>query len=250
MGVSVSTSLGPFVIATLPDMAMAPIDRALRLFQDAFGGEPAGVWSAPGRVNLIGEHTDYNGGLALPIALPQRTYAAVRVRPDGVLRVVSDGMPGGPVSVPLAEVGPGSPGGWAAYVAGVFWALRDAGYAVPGADVALASSVPVGAGLSSSAAVECSVGAALSDLADLGLLADLDGRRRLATVCQRAENDIAGAPTGGMDQLASMLGTAGHALLLDCRDGSTQAVPFDLAAHGLALLVVGTRAPHALVDGQ
>ena len=162
MGVSVSTSLGPFVIATLPDMAMAPIDRALRLFQDAFGGEPAGVWSAPGRVNLIGEHTDYNGGLALPIALPQRTYAAVRVRPDGVLRVVSDGMPGGPVSVPLAEVGPGSPGGWAAYVAGVFWALRDAGYAVPGADVALASSVPVGAGLSSSAAVECSVGAALS----------------------------------------------------------------------------------------
>ena len=250
MGVSVSTSLGPFVIATLPDMAMAPIDRALRLFQDAFGGEPAGVWSAPGRVNLIGEHTDYNGGLALPIALPQRTYAAVRVRPDGVLRVVSDGMPGGPVSVPLAEVGPGSPGGWAAYVAGVFWALRDAGYAVPGADVALSSSVPVGAGLSSSAAVECSVGAALSDLTDLGLLADLDGRRRLATVCQRAENDIAGAPTGGMDQLASMLGTAGHALLLDCRDGSTQAVPFDLAAHGLALLVVDTRAPHALVDGQ
>jgi galactokinase len=90
-------------------MAMAPIDRALRLFQDAFGGEPAGVWSAPGRVNLIGEHTDYNGGLALPIALPQRTYAAVRVRPDGVLRVVSDGMPGGPVSVPLSRGGPRLP---------------------------------------------------------------------------------------------------------------------------------------------
>ena len=231
-------------------MSLPPIDRALQLFHEAFGGDPDGVWSAPGRVNLIGEHTDYNGGLALPIALPHRTYAALRARTDGILRVVSDGMPGGPVTVPLAEVGPGSPSGWAAYVAGVFWALREAGYAVPGAEVALASAVPVGAGLSSSAALECSVGAALSDLAGLGLLADAAGRRRLALACQRAENDVAGAPTGGMDQLASMLGAAGHALLLDCRDGSTQVVPFDLAAHGLALLVVDTRAPHALVDGQ
>jgi len=250
MGVSVSTSVRAPLITTLLDMSLPPIDRALQLFHEAFGGDPDGVWSAPGRVNLIGEHTDYNGGLALPIALPHRTYAALRARTDGILRVVSDGMPGGPVTVPLAEVGPGSPSGWAAYVAGVFWALREAGYAVPGAEVALASAVPVGAGLSSSAALECSVGAALSDLAGLGLLADAAGRRRLALACQRAENDVAGAPTGGMDQLASMLGAAGHALLLDCRDGSTQVVPFDLAAHGLALLVVDTRAPHALVDGQ
>ena len=238
------------VITTLLDMSVPPLQRAQHIFHESFGGDPDGVWSAPGRVNLIGEHTDYNGGLALPIALPHRTYAAVRVRPDAVLRVVSDGMPGGPVTVPLADVGPGSPVGWAAYVAGVFWALREAGYAVPGADVAVASAVPVGAGLSSSAALECSVGAALSDLAGLGLLADVAGRRRLAAACQRAENDVAGAPTGGMDQVASVLGTAGHALLLDCRDGSTRAVPFDLSAHGLALLVVDTRAPHALVDGQ
>jgi galactokinase len=238
------------VITTLLDMSLPPLERAQQLFHESFGGDPDGVWSAPGRVNLIGEHTDYNGGLALPIALPHRTHAAVRVRPDAVLRVVSDGMPGGPVTVPLADVGPGSPVGWAAYVAGVFWALREAGYAVPGADVAVASAVPVGAGLSSSAALECSVGAALSDLAGLGLLADVAGRRRLAAACQRAENDVAGAPTGGMDQVASVLGTAGHALLLDCRDGSTRAVPFDLSANGLALLVVDTRAPHALVDGQ
>jgi len=110
--------------------------------------------------------------------------------------------------------------------------------------------VPVGAGLSSSAALECAVGAAVSDLEGLGLLADEAGRTALAAACQRAENEIAGAPTGGMDQLASMLGRPGHAVLLDCRDGSTRAVPFDLGAHGQTLLVVDTRAPHALVDGQ
>jgi galactokinase len=231
-------------------MSDKSLERAAARFSVAFGGNPDGIWSAPGRVNLIGEHTDYNGGLALPIALPHRTCAAVRIRPDGVLRMSSDGMPGGPVTIPVADVRAGSPGGWAAYVAGVFWALGEAGYAVPGADVAIASTVPVGAGLSSSAALECSVGAALSDLGGLGLLDTPAGRTELAALCQRAENDIAGAPTGGMDQLASMLGRLGHALLLDCRDATTDAVPFDLAAHGLALLVIDTRAPHALVDGQ
>jgi len=210
----------------------------------------AGVWSAPGRVNLIGEHTDYNGGLALPIALPHRTTATVQLRTDGLLRVSSTARPGESVVVTLDDISPTVPGGWAAYVAGVFWSLRQAGYAVPGADVQVASAVPVGAGLSSSAALECAVAAALSDIAGLGLLDDDAGRARLAQVCQVAENDIAGAPTGGMDQAAAMLCRPGNALRLDCRSGVTTQVPFDLEAHGLALLVIDTKAPHALVDGQ
>jgi galactokinase len=223
---------------------------ALHRFTEVFGGAADGLWSAPGRVNLIGEHTDYNGGLALPIALPRRTYAAVRPRDDARLRVASDGIPSEPVEVALEDIGPGSPGGWAAYVAGVFWALRRRGYAVPGADIHVTSDVPVGAGLSSSAAIECAVAAALSDLGGLGLLADDAGRARLAEACRTAENEVAGAPTGGMDQAIAMRAQPGHALLLDARSGAVEQVGFDLAGHGLALLVVDTRAPHALVDGQ
>ena len=222
-------------------------------FECTFGTAPEGVWSAPGRVNLIGEHTDYNGGLCLPIALPQRTYAAAAVRGDDVLRVASlqvDDPDSEPVEVRLGEVSPERPGGWASYVAGVPWALRDDGFDVPGLDVVVDSVVPVGAGLSSSAALECSVGAAVSDLAGLGLLADATGRARLARACIRAENDIAGAPTGGLDQSAALLSSDRTALLLDCRSWETEPVPFDLAATGYALLVTDTHAHHELVDGQ
>ena len=228
-----------------------PADAAAQAaFESAYGSRPSGVWSAPGRVNLIGEHTDYNGGLALPIGLPQRTYAAVRLRDDGRFRATSTTSPGAVVEVDIEAIGPGAPRGWAAYLAGVCWALRQEGVAVPGVDVAVASAVPVGAGLSSSAALECCLVAALSDLLDLGLLADDDGRARAAALCQRAENEIAGAPTGGMDQAASMRVTPGHAILLDCRSGEVEQVPVDLGAHDLSLLVVDTRAEHALVDGQ
>jgi galactokinase len=222
---------------------------AAELFRRTFASGPVGVWSAPGRVNLIGEHTDYNAGLCLPIALPQRTYAACSPRDDGRLRVVSaqgDDI----VDVRLDEVAPGRPPGWAAYVAGVPWALARAGYAACGLDVAVDSSVPLGAGLSSSAALECAVGAALSDLGGLGLLDSNDGRAALAAACVEAENTIAQAPTGGMDQSAALLATEGNALLLDCRDHHTEQVPFELSRHGLALLVIDTRAEHALVDGQ
>jgi len=225
-------------------------DAAAAAFASAFGRLPSGIWSAPGRVNLIGEHTDYNGGLALPIALPQRTYAAVRLTDDTRFRATSTSASGGVVEVDLAAIGPGRPRGWAAYLAGVCWALSQDGVHVPGVDVAVASDVPVGAGLSSSAALECSLVAALSDLLGLGLLDDDAGRARAAALCQRAENGIAGAPTGGMDQAASMRATEDHAILLDCRSGDAEQVPVDLAAHGLTLLVVDTKAEHALVDGQ
>ncbi|WP_411284439.1 galactokinase [Lapillicoccus sp.] len=227
-----------------------PAAAAAEGFHRLRGSAPEGVWSAPGRVNLIGEHTDYNGGLALPIALPQRTYAAVRLRDDGHLRVSSDVAGGDVVDVAVADITPDLPGGWASYVAGVWWAVHRSGQDVPGADVHLVSDVPVGAGLSSSAALECCVAASLSDLLGLGLLEHDDGRARLAAWCQEAENVIAGAPTGGMDQAISMRAIEAHAALLDCRSGGVEQVPFDLTARALALLVVDTRAEHALVDGQ
>ncbi|NUO34485.1 MAG: galactokinase [Dermatophilaceae bacterium] len=225
------------------------MDRLADDFERTFGAASAGVWSAPGRVNLIGEHTDYNGGLCLPIALPQRTYAAVSRRDDGVLRMAS-AQQDGVVEVSLDEISPERPGGWSAYVAGVLWALAKDGLEVGGLDVLVDSTVPVGAGLSSSAALECAVAAAASDLFGLGLLESAEGRARLAARCVEAENTIAGAPTGGMDQSASLLCDERSALLLDCRSGDTRQVPFDLGGAGHVLLVTDTRAEHALVDGQ
>jgi galactokinase len=219
-------------------------------FIAAYGTRPTGVWSAPGRVNLMGEHTDYNEGLCLPIALPHRTFAAVKRRGDDRLRVHS-AQDATSWEGALEDIAPGRPDGWPAYVAGVPWALADlVGHPLPGLDVLVDGHVPLGAGLSSSAALECAVALALDELADLGLGGSDQGRGRLAEACDRAENVIARAPTGGMDQAASLRCTAGHALLLDCRDGSVEQVPLDLDAAGLAWLVVDTRARHALVDGQ
>ncbi|MBF4160164.1 galactokinase [Nocardioides acrostichi] len=205
-------------------------------------------WSAPGRVNLIGEHTDYNGGLVLPIAIPQRTTVTATRRDDDL--IIARSSHGDPAEVELADVGPGSPSGWTAYVAGVLWALRRDGLAAGGLEVSVDSDVPVGAGLSSSAALECAVALAADDLFDLGLGDSDEGRARLAAACVRAENEVAQAPTGGMDQAASLRCREGHALLLDCRSGATEDVPFALGAHGLTLLVVDTRVQHALGDGQ
>jgi galactokinase len=218
-------------------------------FSDAFGSEPSGVWSAPGRVNLMGEHTDYNAGLCLPIALPHRTYAAVRLRPDRLLRLRS--LQSSEVyDLDLDDVAPGNPSGWGGYAAGVVWSFEAAGHRVRGLDLMVDGQVPVGAGLSSSAALECAIGAAISDLMELALLSDDHARSRLARICVNAENTIARAPTGGMDQSASLRCQEAHALLLDCRDGSVQQVPFDPSANELSLLVINTRSKHSLVDGQ
>lgn len=225
--------------------------RARDLFAEHIGGTPDGVWAAPGRVNVIGEHTDYNNGFCLPIALPHRTYVAARRRDDDKVVLVSQ-LADSILSWEgtLDEIAPGSVNGWQAYTAGVAWALREAGYEIGGFEAALVTCVPLGAGLSSSAAVECGVGLALADLYDLGLSDSDAGRTDLVNAARAAENEVAGAPTGGLDQTASLRTTDGHALLLDCDDWSVRQVPFDLDAAGLELLVIDTRASHRLVDGQ
>jgi galactokinase len=197
----------------------------------------------------MGEHTDYNAGLCLPIALPQRTYAAVRLRGDRRLRMASVQTPR-TYDLELDDVQAGNPPGWGGYAAGVLWALQEGGYQVGGLDLMVDGQVPQGAGLSSSAALECAVAAAASDLFDLGLLRDDTARATLAGICVKAENTIAGAPTGGLDQSAALRCQVSHGLLLDCQDGSIDQVPFDPPAHGLALLIMDTRAEHRLVDGQ
>ncbi|NJP32799.1 galactokinase [Micromonospora sp. HSS6-12] len=219
--------------------------RATAGFRSRYAAEPAGRWAAPGRVNLIGEHTDYNDGYVLPFALPLRTVVAAATREDESWTVCSE-LDDDPVEFgPDAADEPGRVTGWAAYVAGVVWALRDAGYAVPGARLAIASDVPLGSGLSSSAALEAAVLAALVDLGGLDLPAEKQPR-----LAQRAENRYVGAPTGIMDQSAAIRCRAGHALFLDCRDESVEHIPFDLDDAGLAVLVVDSRAPHRHADGE
>ncbi len=222
-------------------------------FRRAYDATPDGVWWAPGRVNLIGEHVDYHEGLCLPVALEIGTAVALRVRSDTVVRVGS-GQRDQAWTGDLRRVGVDPVPDWAGYVAGVAWALRQVGHAVPGFDVWVEGAVPLGAGLSSSAALECAVAVALAELHDLPGASTQDdvGRAALAGACIRAENEIAGAHTGGMDQSVSLRAEAGHAMLLDCRDFSIRQLPFDapLAHAGLEVLVVDTRAHHALVDGQ
>ncbi|MER8120001.1 galactokinase [Streptomyces sp. NPDC094031] len=214
-------------------------------FAELYGARPQGVWAAPGRVNLIGEHTDYNDGFVMPFALPHHTLAAVSRRDDGLLRLHSADMDGGVAALRLDALAPGTDPAWTAYPAGVVWALREAGHPVTGADIHLASTVPTGAGLSSSAALEVVIALALCDLYGLDL-----ARWQLARLCQRAENVYVGAPTGIMDQTAAACCEPGHALFLDTRDLSQRQIPFDLAAEGLRLLVVDTQVKHAHSGGE
>ncbi|MGW2133011.1 galactokinase [Streptomyces coelicoflavus] len=214
-------------------------------FRELYGAEPEGVWAAPGRVNLIGEHTDYNDGFVMPFALPHQAVAAVSRRDDGILRLHSADIAADPVELRVADLAPGSDKSWTAYPSGVVWALREAGHELTGADVHLSSTVPSGAGLSSSAALEVVLALALNDLNSLGLR----GWQR-ARLCQRAENVYVGAPVGIMDQTASACCEEGHALFLDTRDLSQRQIPFDLAAEGMRLLVVDTRVKHSHSEGE
>ncbi|MCR2783458.1 MULTISPECIES: galactokinase [unclassified Microbacterium] len=234
--------------------AQPTADAARDLFATLTGNEPVGTWSAPGRVNLIGEHTDYNDGFVFPFATPHRTHVALGTRTDGRIRVTSTFDPV-PVEVALADLDALFPSEdaprvpeWSAYPLGVAWALLHAAGlsadAVTGVDLAFASDVPVGAGLSSSAAIE---GAAATALAETWGI-DLD-RVTLAKVGRRAENEAVGAPTGIMDQMASMLGQPDAAIFLDCRSLDVHVVDLGFAAAGLELVVIDTHVKHAHATG-
>jgi galactokinase len=228
--------------------------RGARWFAECFGQEPEGVWFAPGRVNLIGEHTDYNEGFVLPFALGQGVVAAAARRDDDVLALRTRRDPGTVVDVALkplragtlpGEIRDGMPG-WARYPAGVAWALLAMGHPVAGVNLAIDSCLADGAGLSSSAALECSVALALTELSGAVDVA----RPELARIARRAENEFVGVPSGIMDQTASLLCRAGHALLLDCQSLESSQVPFDPVAAGARVLVIDTRAKHELAAGE
>ena len=220
------------------------IESAAAAFEARYGYAPTGVWSAPGRVNLIGEHTDYNLGFVLPFAINRRTYAAISLRQDQTVRVTSS-FSDEQHQIELAEISKDAANDWAAYPFGVAWALaklcQTAGV---GFDAYFESDVPVGSGLSSSAAIECSTSLALNELWQTNL-----SRPELARAGQLAENEIVGAPTGIMDQSASLLGERDHAVFLDCKSLEAQSIELGFDNAGLELLIIDTRIAHRLSDG-
>jgi galactokinase len=236
---------------TLPRSNDEIVSDVASAFTELFGRTPDGVWSAPGRVNLIGEHTDYNEGFVFPFAIDRRTVLAFGTREDRFIRV-SSSFTDEVVEINLDdlavdELEPGLLSGWSAYPFGVVWALGQFGadlVSASGFDAYLESTVPVGAGLSSSAAIESSIALALNDSWGVGL-----DRQTLAKVGQLAENKAIGAPTGIMDQSASLLGRRDAAVFLDCRTLESEVVDLGFAAAGLELLVVDTRVEHAHATG-
>ena len=209
-------------------------------FLETFGAEPDLVAAAPGRVNLIGEHIDYSDGFVLPFAIKDRTLVAARKRGDSTVRIASAQRRNKIVTVDISKVKPGLKGEWERYALGVLWALG----VKEGVDLLIDGHVPLGAGLSSSAALECSVATAMNHLFDLGF-----NLEELARLTQKAENQYVGVPCGIMDQSVSLMATQGSALLLDCSDLTTKNIPFDVASSGLELLIIDTQAHHALTDG-
>ena len=209
-------------------------------FASHFGTAPQVIAQAPGRVNLIGEHVDYNEGFVLPFAIDSVTYCALSVREDQKINLVSEQQPKEIFTTSIEDLQKKPVEIWPRYILGVIWSLD----IKSGLDIYIDGHVPLGAGLSSSAALECSVATALNKRFNLNL-----SESELARATQRAENDYVGMPCGIMDQSISLMGKAGFALLLDCRDLATELVTVDFAGSELRLLVIDTRAHHALVDG-
>ena len=209
-------------------------------FEELFGSAPEVVASAPGRVNLIGEHVDFLDGFVLPFAISNVTTVAIARNQSKQIRTASMQKSGVIFQREAAKLVPKTGEAWSRYPVGVIWALGIS----TGLDILIDGEVPLGAGLSSSAALECAVATALNSLFELGF-----SLPELARIAQRAENIYVGMPCGIMDQSVSLMAKAGNALLLDTRDLSTEQIPFDIAPLGLELLVIDTQVHHALVDG-
>jgi len=210
------------------------------IFEQNFGKPAEIFWQAPGRVNLIGEHTDYNQGFVLPMAIEKRTLVAIARNDLSAHRIYSantNELIEHPAPIENLEIS-----GWARYPLGVLKLLEISGQ---GLDIAISSDVPIGGGLSSSAALECSVGAAANQLLALG-----HEKLELAKICQRAENEVVGAPTGNMDQIASLFGKADNAVFIDCRSEEIQLVDLGFEKAGLEIVVIDTRTSHKLDDGD
>ena len=230
--------------AEASDELGARAQPVVKAFGNAVGGLPAGCWAAPGRINIIGEHTDYNDGYVLPIALRYGVLVAASRRADRAILASSLQKGGIPVTVEENQLHPGAVNGWVAYPAGIVWALRRAGHDVGGVNLVLDGDVAIGGGLSSSAALECAVALACADMFSLDL-----SRQDLAQVARSAESEFVGVPVGIMDPSASLLCQRDHALFLDTRTLACEQIPFDLDSAGLSLLVIDTRAAHRLADG-
>jgi galactokinase len=209
-------------------------------FKKIFGYEASGVWSAPGRANLIGEHTDYNNGFVFPFGIDRRTYVALSPRQDMLCRVAS-GLSEEIYEYEISQTMP-TQLDWALYPLGVAWTMQEK--AKFGFDAYFVSEVPIGAGLSSSAAIECSIGIALNEIWEAGY-----SKQDIALLGQKAENEVVGAPTGIMDQTASMLAKSDAAVLIDCKTLETELVPLGLSSQGLVVAVIDTRVSHRHSDG-
>ena len=210
------------------------------LFTKKFNAVPETIWQAPGRVNLIGEHTDYNNGFVFPMAIEKTTTVAIAKNHLDHHRIYSlntDELIEHPLEIITENANP-----WARYPLGVIKLL---GIQSQGFDIAIQSDVPIGAGLSSSAALECSVAAGIDELMNLGL-----GKLTLAKICQRAENEVVGAPTGNMDQIASLFGEQGQAVFIDCQTEDIQTIELGFEDAGLELMVIDTKSSHDLSDGD
>jgi galactokinase len=218
--------------------------RALASFFGTFNTKPTLLVHAPGRVNLIGEHTDYNDGFVLPCAINFHTLVAASPRQDSLVRVLASDCGQAVDEFSLdAAIEPRAMPAWANYVRGVFAMLMDRGHALQGMNLAIAGDVPRGAGLSSSASLEVAVARTVQALSGLDGLTPTD----LAQVAQRAENIFVGCQCGIMDQLVSASGVQGHALLIDCRDLQTRPVPIPPQT---AVLIVHSNVRRGLVDSQ